>query len=132
MTIGLDTNLLVRYITNDEPEQVEKVQQLFDSSPPNILFLINNVVLAELDWVLTHVYDFRREEFLLVIDQLFQTYNISFENPGLVRKACKFYSKSNADFSDCLIGVLNKDNGCDSTYTFDKNASELSSFTLLE
>jgi predicted nucleic-acid-binding protein len=131
MTIGLDTNLLVRYVINDEPEQVEKVQQLFDSSPSNTLFLVNNVVLAELDWVLTHVYNFRREEFLLVIDQLFQTSNISFENPDLVRKACKSYSISTADFSDCLIGVINKNNGCDTIYTFDKDASQLESFTLL-
>lgn len=131
MTIGLDTNLLVRYITNDDPEQVEKVQKLFDSCPPTAMFIVNNVVLAELDWVLTHVYNFSQEEFLLIVDQLFQTSNISFEQPALIKKACSLYANGKADFSDCLIGVLNEENGCKTTYTFDKNASKLSSFSLL-
>lgn len=132
MIIGLDTNILVRYLTDDDSTQADKVQQFFDSHKENATFLINHVVLAELDWVLTHVYNYTRQEFLMVIDQIFQTKYISFQNPAVVNKACSAYVKSKADFSDCYIGVLNEMKGCNTSYTFDKKASNLTLFTLLQ
>lgn len=132
MTIGLDTHLLVRYLTNNDPAQADKVQQFFDSYKKNITFVINHVVLAELDWVLTHVYGYTRQEFLMVIDQIFQTSGFSFQEPALVEKACSLYIESKADFSDCYLGVLNTKDNCSTTYTFDKKASNMSHFSLLE
>jgi predicted nucleic-acid-binding protein len=131
MKIGLDTNLLVRYITNDNPEQANKVEDLFDSLSNDSTLVINQVVSAELDWVLTHVYDYSKEDFLKVIDQIFATQKITFSNPILVKEACSLYSKSKADFADCYLGIINADSGCETTYTFDKKASELAHFTLL-
>lgn len=130
MKIGLDTNLLVRYITNDNPDQADKVEDLFNSLGNDTL-VINQVVLAELDWVLTHVYDYSKKDFLKVINQLFATQNVTFNTPILVKEACRAYKKSRADFADCYLGVINADLGCETTYTFDKAASKLTSFTLL-
>lgn len=133
MTIGIDTNILIRFITNDDPDQADLVEALFESlQKENATFLVNEVVLAELDWVLTHVYKYSKEGFLKTINQLFETENIAFHNPHLVKKACKLYTHSGADFSDCYISVINNNFGCKTTYTFDKQASQLSSFTLLE
>lgn len=131
MKIGLDTNLLVRYITNDDPGQADKVEDLFDSLRDNSTLVINRVVLAELDWVLTQVYEYSKGDFLKVIDQMFATQKIAFSDPNLVKEACRLYTKSNADFADCYLGVINADLGCETTYTFDKQASKLSLFTLV-
>lgn len=129
--VGLDTNILVRYITDDDQSQADKVQEYLTSHKTNTSFIINNVVLAELDWVLTSVYGYSKEEFLFVIDHLFQTNHVSFQSPDLVSKACSIYMDGRADFSDCLIGALNREQNCKTTYTFDKKASKLPSFTLL-
>lgn len=132
MTIGLDTNILVRYLTDDDPIQADKVEKFFKSQSENSLFIINNVVLAELDWVLTSVYNYDREDFIKVINQLLETERITFQTPSLVEKACLIYTKSDADFSDCYIGILNNDMGSKTTITFDKKASNLDYFSLLQ
>lgn len=133
MNVGIDTHILVRFITNDDPVQADEVERVFLSSEDqDVTFLINEVVLAELDWVLTHVYKYRKEDFLKTVYQLFETENIAFNNPKIVKKACKLYTDKNADFSDCYLGVINDNLNCETTYTFDKKAAILSSFTLLD
>lgn len=131
MKIGSDTNILVRYLTNDDPEQADKVEKLFSSMRKGDTLVINDIVVAELDWVLTSVYKYSKEEFLKAVNQLFETHCITFNSPLLVKKACEMYANSNADFSDCYLGVTNLNSGCETTYTFDKKAAKLSSFTLL-
>lgn len=131
MNIGLDTNILVRYLMNDDPEQADKVEALFDSYENETYFKINDVVVAELDWVLTHVYKYTRKDFIKTINLLFETQNIIFTYPVLIKRACQLYQNSSADFSDCYLGLINDDSGCQTTYTFDKQAAKLSSFTLL-
>src|SRR5699024_2661597 len=133
MKIGLDTNLLVRLLTDDDPDQADLVESLFESlGKKDTTFLINEIVLAELDWVLTSVYDYSKKDFLKTIDQLFKTENIAFNTPDLVKQAYKLYSKNNADFSDCYLSAQNNSLGCKTTYTFDKKASKLNTFTLLK
>src|SRR5699024_6879518 len=106
MKIGLDTNLLVRLITDDDPDQADLVESLFES--------------------------LGKKDFLKAIDQLFKTENIAFNTPDLVKQAYKLYSKNNADFSDCYLSAQNNSLGCKTTYTFDKKASKLNTFTLLK
>lgn len=132
MKIGLDTNLLVRFITNDDLDQANKVEEFFNSLSDSATLVINQLVLAELDWVLTNVYGYSKDDFLQVIDQLFNTKKITFNDPLTIQKAARLYAQSNADFSDCYLGVINADSGCETTYTFDQNASKLSSFSLLD
>ncbi|MFH5831502.1 PIN domain-containing protein [Halalkalibaculum sp. DA3122] len=132
MKIGLDTNILVRYLTEDDPEQADRVQELFDSYKSEATFIINEVILAELDWVLTSVYGYSRKEFLMVIEQIFETKHISFSQPTVVKKAIREYASSSADFLDCYIGILNKKMDTKITFTFDKAASNLAHFSLLQ
>jgi predicted nucleic-acid-binding protein len=123
---------LVRYLTNDDRSQADKIEEFFNSLSDETTLMINQVVLAELDWVLTQVYSYSKNDFLQVIDQLFNTQKITFINPLIVQKAVRLYAQSKADFSDCYLGAINSNSGCKTTYTFDKQASTLSSFTLLE
>lgn len=133
MNVGIDTNILVRFITNDDSVQADEVERLFLSfEDQDVTFLINEVVLAELDWILTQVYKYRKEDFLKTVHQLFETENIAFNNPKIVKKTCKLYTDKNADFSDCYLSVINQNLGCKTTYTFDKSAAKLSSFSFLK
>jgi predicted nucleic-acid-binding protein len=72
--IGLDTNVLVRYLTQDNPAQFAKAAAFIDAaSEREERFLVNTPVLCELVWVLTAVYDYSREEIAEALEQIFTT-----------------------------------------------------------
>lgn len=127
---GLDTNILVRFFTKDDQEQFEQVFQLF--SQQDLTFFISYPVLVELVWVLERGYNFNKQQIIFVLDELLDTKHFHFENANNLKEAITLFKNNSADFSDCLIGVLGTSNKCDSTYTFDKKATQLGSFSLLQ
>lgn len=128
--IGVDTNILVRFFTKDDPEQFKKTYQLFSQNDAN--FLISYPTLVELVWVLQRRYGFNKKQLLFLLKELSATKNFRFPDQTVVENAINLYKKSSADFSDCLIGVFNNLYGCQTTYTFDKKASNLTNFTFLQ
>lgn len=118
--LGLDTNVLVRYLTQDDPVQAEKASDIIENecTVENSGF-INNIVLCELVWVLSRAYGYKRMDICLVLKRLFMCSEISLENSDAVWSAYHDYEKGPADFADCLISRINKINGADSTVTFD-------------
>jgi len=129
--IGIDTNILVRYLTQDDIEQAQVVDQIFNThaTSPNSIF-INNIVICELIWVLERGYKYNKEIITKSIKQILSTEEFAFENQELLWLALNQYSLNNLDFSDALIGELNKDFGCAKTLTFDQTAVKSSNFTL--
>lgn len=131
--IGLDTNVLVRYFTDDEPKQARAARQLIETrltrdAPGHV----NTVTLAETAWVLQRLYGAGREEVARVVDSLLTAPNVVVERKALVRRALQAYAGAPAaGFSDCLIAQINGEAGCDTTLTFDKRASKVAGFTLL-
>ena len=83
--IGIDTNILVRYFTQDNLEQAQIVEQLIDSYATsfNSLF-VNNIVMCELVWVLERGYKYSKEEVSKVIKQMLSTEEFAFENQELL------------------------------------------------
>ena len=130
---GLDTNVLVRYFTDDEPRQARAARQLIEmrltrDAPGHV----NVVTLAETAWVLQRLYGAVRAEVERVVDSLLTAPNVVVERKPLVRKALQAYVATTATgFSDCLIAQLNLDAGCASTMTFDKRAAKAPGFSLL-
>jgi predicted nucleic-acid-binding protein len=131
--IGIDTNILVRYFTQDNLEQAKIVEQIIDThaTAPNSLF-INNVVMCELIWVLDRGYKYSKEEISKVIKQMLSTEEFAFENQKLLWLALNQYNQNRLDFSDALIGELNKEFGCLETLTFDQAAIKANNFKLAE
>ena len=130
--IGLDTNVLVRYFTQDEPKSAAKSRQLVQTrltreSPGHV----NVVTLAETAWVLKRLYSAGREDVVHVIESLLVAPNIVVERKALVRKALQVYATTICGFSDCLIAQLNLDAGCTTTMTFDRRAAKHAGFDLL-
>lgn len=131
--IGIDTNILVRYLTQDDLDQAQIVEQIFNNyaTSSNSIF-INNIVICELIWVLERGYKYNKEIITKAIKQILSTEEFAFENQELLWLSLNQYSLNKLDFSDALIGELNKNFGCAKTLTFDQAAIKASNFKLAE
>lgn len=129
--IGIDTNILVRYLTQDDIEQAKVVEQILNryATCPNSVF-INNIVMCELIWVLERGYKYSRDEIAKAIKQILATEEFNFEDQEALWIALNDYSQIKLDFSDALIAEINKKNGCIETFTFDQAAVKSTSFKL--
>lgn len=130
--IGLDTNVLVRYLTRDDPEQYRTAKAFVESTctkeTPGV---IGPVVLCELVWVLTGAYDATKADVARIMDQLLRTRQLVVPDRDVVRRALADYREGAADFADCLIGQMNQEAGCAETVTFDRGAAELNAYRML-
>lgn len=130
--IGLDTNVLVRHLVQDDPGQSRKATQLITKQctrdDPGF---INRIVLCELVWVLESAYGYPKDTIVVVLDKLLRTSQLKIEDVQAVWTAFRMYQKGKADFADCLLGTSNRIGGCNSTVTFDQLASKLEGFQLL-
>lgn len=130
--IGLDTNVLVRYLVQDDPEQARKASSVIArhctrESPG----FINRIVLCELVWVLEDAYGYSKEAIAGVLEKVLRTNQFQIEDVQVAWTALRQYQKGKADFSDCLLVAVNRQAGCDRTVTFDRQAGKLAGFELL-
>ena len=114
---GLDTNVLVRYLAQDDDAQFQKVLQLLNRK--RATFMVWDLVLAETDWVLRSLYDWTGGEVADAFARLTTIHNLSFENEARLRSSLKAL-REGADLADELIVRSCKDHGAKSLATFDK------------
>ena len=127
--IGLDTNVLVRYLVQDDPVQTRKANSLIDRAAlQDSAMFINHVVMCELAWVLGRGYGYARTEVAEVIEKILLGRQFEIERRDLIWTALADFKSSRADFADCLIGVTNNLAGCEATLTFDRSAVSLRAF----
>lgn len=129
--IGLDTNVVVRYIVQDDAVQSKKATILLESLTDDHQGFIPLVSIVELVWVLQSCYAADRKEIGNVLDLLLQMKSIVIEQFEIVSKALRLFSGNNADFADCLVERSAFSAGCDYTATFDKKASKTTGMKLL-
>lgn len=128
--IGLDTNVLIRYLTQDDADQAEVANQaieLLTIAEPGYLSV---VTLAEIHWVLWHTYRFKTAEILRVLEEVVSTDEFSVESPVIVRRALHS-ATAGADFADALLAESCRQAGCAEVLTFDKNAAKQLGFRLI-
>jgi len=131
--IGLDTNVIVRYLTQDDPIQSVIANKLISKSVDGQeLLWISQMTLAETVWVLERAYKISKSEMIEILHTLLQTVELVVEKHDLAFQALQDYKGSKyAGFVDCLIGRQNKSNDCVFTYTLDKEAAkDLNTFKL--
>ena len=128
--LGVDTNVLVRFLTKDEAEQYEKARRMIrrGASDPDGIY-VNQLVLLETEWVLRSAYGYSKAEIAAAISALLDAQELVFEDEPAIEEALFTWKKSNADFADCLIGAKNRRAGCTATATFDTKAAKLPGFT---
>jgi predicted nucleic-acid-binding protein len=129
--IGLDTNILVRYIMQDDTKQAEKATALIESLSPSQPGFVSLVSVLELVWVLTSCFDLTRQQVAQALDALLRSKQLVVDQTEHVVRALRTYSASPADFADCLIERTASAAGCDQTMTFDVAASRHAGMTLL-
>jgi predicted nucleic-acid-binding protein len=129
--IGLDTNVVVRYMMDDDAVQSPIANRLFESFTAEAPGLISLVTLIELVWVLRSSYDATREQTQRAIEILLRSRGLIIEGRDLVRLALSAYSQGTADFPDYLIESHGHAAGCDYSVTFDRNASISAGMKLL-
>lgn len=130
--IGIDTNVLVRLLTQDDQAQADAVQRRLaplDAVAESVL--INDIVMVETLWVLRHLYGYDRPTLAEILGHLLSALTFRFENREVVSLAARHFSDSTADFSDCLIAAKNASLGCEVTATFDHAMAKLPSVELL-
>ena len=130
--IGLDTNVVVRLLTQDDDRQYKKaakaINELYDAS--HICF-INSVVLVETCWVLEKAYSYSKDLIIKDFKLLLQIKEIELEHTEEVWKALNIIDSSNIGFADAYIGLINRKKDCNYTLTFDKKAAATDDFQLL-
>ena len=130
--IGLDTNVLVRYLTHDEPMQYSKAAAFIDAAAGcGEQFVVNTAMLCELVWVLGTAYDYSREEIARALEQIFATAQFEVERLDEARQALGDFRSTKAGFSDAFIGRINRSLGAEHTMTFDRDLKTLETFHLL-
>jgi len=122
--IGLDTNVLVRFIVQDDPVQSAAATSLMESGcSPEEPGYVSLIVLLELAWVLGGAYNYDRSVVASVIRQLLQTDSLLTENARIAWSALRSFEEDSADFADYVIGRGNAEASCSRTYTFDAKAA---------
>jgi len=130
--IGLDTNIIVRYIVKDDPTQSALAVKLIRSLSDEDRAFVSLVVIAELCWVLESCYGFNRSELVDVIESLVNSKELILENTELVSQAVHLFAVGKADFSDYVIERCGRAAGCLHTLTFDQKAASGAGMRLLE
>ena len=130
--IGLDTNVLVRYIMQDDPKQSPQSAELIESLSVDAPGFVPLVVVVELVWVLSAAYDMKRAQIAQVLDTLLRTKELIVDRAEQVLKAQRAFNTSSADFADCLIERIATSAGCVKTMTFDVGAAKAAGMTLIQ
>ena len=127
--LGIDTNVLVRFLVLDDQTQFEKARKLLkrEVSSGRRVF-INQLVLLEAEWVLRSRYGLTKTQMLETISGLLDAPDIQLEDEPAVEEALFIWRDAKADFADCLIGARNRRLGCKATATFDTKALKLPGF----
>ena len=129
--IGLDTNILVRYLTQDDPVQSPKATDIMESrlTEENPGF-ISIVAMVETVWVLDRAFGLADDEIAAALERILQADTLVVENEQEVFMATIALKEGGGSFADALIGALGARAGCARTLTFDKTALRLSGFEL--
>ena len=127
--LGVDTNVLVRFLVRDDQRQYERARRLItrqaSRGEPVLICLL---VLLETEWVLRSRYDLPKADICSTFSALLDTADLAFEDESSIEGALYTWKDSTAEFADCLIEARNRRLGCHGTATFDAGALKLWGF----
>lgn len=129
--IGLDTNVLVRYVMQDDARQSPRANRLIESLSADAPGFVPVVALVELAWVLGAGYKLPRAQLAAVLEALLRSKELVIDRADLVMQALARFSSGSADFADALIERVAAAAGCTTTMTFDQGAAKATGMTLV-
>jgi predicted nucleic-acid-binding protein len=128
---GLDTNVLIRLLLADDPEQTARGRAFVAGRSAGEPLFVNRIVICELVWTLRRGFRFDRGQIADVVDRMLKSRALEIEDYDALGFALYLYQTGGADLADCLLGVTNGLLGCERTATFDRRAAELDEFELI-
>ncbi|WP_443748310.1 PIN domain-containing protein [Asticcacaulis solisilvae] len=129
--IGLDTNVIIRYVMQDDAKQAAAATNLIESLTSDDPGFITIISIVESVWVLSSSYELTREQIALFLEKLLSTQGLRIDRAEDIWRALRVYQSSRADFADCLIERTAFSAGCSQTVTFDIRASKAAGMVLL-
>jgi predicted nucleic-acid-binding protein len=130
--IGLDTNVLVRYLTQDDRVQARRANAVVGAAlEKGERCRLDSVVLCELVWVLRGAYGYDKPTVVDTLERILSTVQLDIGEKDLVRRALEDHRLGSGDFADYLIGHSNREAGCGSTATFDRRLKSSAVFRVL-
>ena len=119
--VVIDTNLLVRYLINDDQKKADAVDNLLDKAiKGEVRIIVPSVVIAELVWVLESFYQLKADAILELVEAIVNTSGLDVTDKSTVISALRLYKNRNIDFIDAWIIEFAKERGIKTIYTFDK------------
>ncbi|MBF8277531.1 MAG: PilT protein domain protein [Candidatus Brocadiaceae bacterium] len=119
--VVIDTNLLVRYLVNDDQKKAEAVDNLLDQAIKGVVrIVVPSVVIAELVWVLESFYQIKADVILELVEAIVTTQGLDVTDKSTVISALRLYKNRKIDFIDAWIIEFAKERGIGAIYTFDK------------
>jgi len=129
---GIDTNVLIRYLTNDDPERSPLAHALvIDAERTGQPLWIGFGVVLETLWVLERRYRVPRTVSVSVVDRLLHHPAFKLESPSVMEEFCRLSPQVKTELGDLLLGIAAEHNACDTVLTFDKLASKNPLYSLL-
>jgi predicted nucleic-acid-binding protein len=122
--IGLDTNVLVRYLAQDEPKQARAAMRLIDGFSPEAPGFISTVTLVETVWVMAKAYKTSRAEIAAVVEGLLRSRELVVQDAETHYLALSDFHAGSSDYADAVIARSGGLAGCEGTVTFDRLAAE--------
>jgi predicted nucleic-acid-binding protein len=129
---ALDTNVLVRYVVQDDTVQLAATKRLVSRClAEGLSILVPVTVVLELEWVLRASFGYAKDDVLQVLSNLFSAAELTFESEHALEVALQLYREGPADFADCVHIALTTQAGEQPLWTFDKSAAKVSGAQLL-
>jgi predicted nucleic-acid-binding protein len=129
---GLDTNILVRYLTQDDPSQARKANAVIERAlAGGERIHIDTIVLCELVWVLRSAYGYDRATVASTLSKLVEAGELSIDDRDRLREAGRRYAAGTGDFADHVLALRGQFAGCDTTLTFDRAHRKSDLFTVI-
>lgn len=129
---GLDTNVLVRYVMQDDAKQAALATKLVESLTPDAPGFIPLTVIVELAWVMLSCFELQRAQLVEALEVILHSKELIVERADVVWKAIRRFRDSSADFADCLIERSASASGCTRTMTFDRAAAKHCGMVLVQ
>ena len=129
---GLDTNVVVRLLTQDDPAKLERAMKAIgEQCSMGDPGWINCIVLVEVVRVLSSAYRYARGEIVVAIEKLLQVRELEIQFVDEAWEALHLYRDHPADFSDYYLAAINREKGCRTTLTFDGKAGRSGLFSFI-
>jgi len=130
--IGLDTNVLVRYLTQDDTAQARRAgAAIAEHTAAGERCYLGPIVLCELTWVLREAYGQTRASLITTLDLILATRQFEIGHKDAVRDAVEAFRAGRADFADYLLGAMSRRDGCEETVTFDRRLRDTAGFRVI-